>query len=285
MDRLIQFGTSDDVYYAFDDVLSQVRPYFGEAVPLTTTIPGVNGGFNVGGRSASRLGLANLQAFMWFEAVDSNTMQSLIRDVYKMLHWGEQRLFKRDMAGDVMWTWAMVNNIDLNQNVANRPRKQQQVQLNYQCPRAVWFRKPDDVLSSAGAYTEGATRDGSNTVGDGDSIVVTNNGNAPAGLYLKWTVPSGQSLTNPRVARRDGAGTDIEYIQYTGTLSASSTWEADARNHQLQLGGVVSSDYDKLTVITGEWLTLPPGDTTLHISGTFTGGDCTLDLDWWDTYS
>lgn len=284
MDKLIQFGESPDYYRFVTADQVSITPTFGDTVPSVSRLVGVDGSFINEGRSRPRSASGNVQAFFWLTADTASAMQTKRAEYHKMLGWGLARLFKENQDGVTMWTWAVVNNLQDNQSVQERPHRLQRVQVNFQCSKSRWFCKPGDALSTAGVYTEGATRSASNSVANGSTVSVTNNGTAPAGLKITWTAPGGVTITNPAIERRDGGGTAIEKVTYTAVLSPTDTAEIDARNHQLSENLTVSPSYGKLTVLTADWLTIPPGTTTLYISGTFSGGNGTLDLDWWDTY-
>jgi hypothetical protein len=121
-------------------------------------------------------------------------------------------------------------------------------------------------------------------VSNGSTVTVTNRGNATAGTYIRWEAPSGVTLTNPKLTRNNEYGQLADSIQYTDVLSPLDVVDIDGRGHLLFENDVVTPSYEKLDVLHGGWLEIPPGTSTLTVSGTFSGGSGKLTVDIWDSY-
>ncbi|MDQ7034343.1 MAG: hypothetical protein Q9P01_05760 [Anaerolineae bacterium] len=65
---------------------------------------------------------------------------------------------------------------------------------------------------------------------------MTNNGDAPAGLYIWFESPTGETVTNPSLSRLsiDGVN-DADKITYQATLGGNDVVVLDSRNHEAQL--------------------------------------------------
>ena len=292
MHRLLQFGLGAEKYTFTPDDQASIQPRFGDTLPESLRLPGLDGGFNVYGTDRAPSAIGNLQAFFWIIATDNgfslSQMEAAQHEIFSMLGRGEQPLIKEDQAGLQMWTWATVNNVQMAQNARQRAGKYQQWQINFQAPKSRWYATGGDLINA----TDSIFEDGLPTpapkieqvlVNDGDTVTITNNGNAPAGAYVRWDIPPGASATNPTLTRFNAVGIQQDYIQYLDSVPQNTVIEIDARNAKTMKNFIVTPSYQKLDVKHGRWLEIMPGDNTLHVSGTF-GADVRLTVDCWDTY-
>lgn len=289
MDQLLRFGYGAESYIFTPAEQISIQNVFGDAKPESQGAMGIDGGIYLFGYDRAAGAIGNCQAYFWLKAQHANDMAALRRDVLKMKGWYPKQLIVRQQDGTEVWTWGIVTNIQMAQSASKRPHRQQQVQINFHCPLAHWFGHGVPLYDNA----DSVLSDGLPTItpkvdrvdkGDGDTVDVTNNGDAPAYAYIRWEAPTGVTITNPTISRDNAAGLTVDSVQYTDVLSPNDVVDIDGRNHRLYENSTVVPAYDKLTATHGGWLEIPPGTHTLDISGTFSGGDGKLTIDFWDTY-
>jgi hypothetical protein len=290
MDELLRFGYGDYSYIFERSNQISLQGDFGDAQPKSADVLGMTGGAYLYGFDRQPNGAGNVQGYFWLHASSPNEMAGLRDDVKQMLDWGSKHLIKRLQSGVQVWTWAVVTNIQMAQSVQNVPHRRQQVQVNFHCPNARWFGHDGAALydSATSIFLNGlpafTPKIDQVSVGDDDTVQITNLGNATAGTYIRWEAPTGVTITNPTITRLNEYGQTADSIQYTDTINEEGVVDIDGRRHKLFENDTVTPSYDKLTVLHGGWLEIPPGTWTLTITGTFSGGDGLLTVDIWDTY-
>lgn len=289
-DRLTKFGNGANSYDLTQLLRVSLPSGFGDALTNSTRLIGLDGGFNLDGRDRARSAIGTVQANFLLEADGTHTdMTQKRRAIMKMLDWGEARLFKTFADGVQVWTWATISNIQMAQRDDDLSYIWQTVQISWNCPKSRWYGKPDMLFfEDAWVLDDGLAlsvpKVDQAAVGNGDTITITNAGNATAGAFVRWDIPTGVSVVNPTIIRRNEAGQIVDQLTYADTLGADDVVEIDARDHSTIKNMIVEPAYSKLQAASGAWLQLPPGTTTLEISGAFTGGDALLTVDCWDTY-
>lgn len=291
MDRLLRFGYGNESI-VFEDIQASIQPDFGDIDASSVRLATGDGGIYKWGYDRAFKPVATVQAYLWLIVPDQNTMAQQRRELDQLLTWGPRQLVKQFQDGRQVWTWAALTNIEKNQSVRDVPHRNQRVQLNFHVPRPYWFGKlgvslfdnPDSILTD-GLPTVTPNIDRQD-VGDTDMVQITNNGTAPAGVYIRWEAPAGVTITNPKLTRQNNAGQIVDSIEYTGTMNAGDVVDIDGRNHLLQKNSTVTAGYwNNISVLHGRWMEIPPGTWTLTVAGTFSGGDGKLTVDCWDTYN
>lgn len=290
MDELLRFGYGDSSYIFLKERQVSLQGDFGDAMPKSVPVLGMDGGAYLYGMDSAPNGAGNVQGYWWLEADSPNHMAELRDDVKAMLDWGPKHLIKRLQSGVQVWTWGVVTNINMSQSVKNVPHRRQQVQVNFHCPTGRWYGHDGEGLYGEGeslfvdglpVFTPKVDRV---DVGDGDTVTVTNLGNARANAYVRWEAPDGVSIINPTLTRLNEYGQLADSLQYSDAMSAGDVVDIDGRNHLLFGNDVVTPSYGKITALHGGWLQIPRGTHTLTVAGTFDGGDGKLTVDIWDTY-
>jgi hypothetical protein len=292
MDELLRFGFGTYSYIFDRDNQVSIQGDFGDAQPKSADVLGMSGGAYLYGFDRQPNGPGNVQGYFWMFADSPNEMAEKRDAVKQMLDWGQKHIVKRLQSGVQVWTWGAVTNIQMAQSVKNVPHRMQLVQVNFHCPTARWFGHDGEALygEAESLFLDGlpvfVPKIDRADVGNTDTVEITNSGNATAGCYIRWEAPAGVIITNPKLTRLNEYGELADSIEYTDTIAAESVVDIDGRNHLLFENDVVSPEggYDKLTVLHGGWLEIPPGTHTLTVAGTFAGGDGKLTVDCWDTY-
>lgn len=289
-DRLLKFGNGANSYDLSQLLQIALPSGFGDKIPNSTRLIGLDGGYNLDGRDRAKSSIGTLQASFLLEGDGTDAdMTSKQRAIMQMLDWGESRLFKEFGDGVQVWTWATVTNILMPQRSDDLSYIWQDVQISWNCTKSRWYGKPDMLFFEDGWILDdglalSTPKVDQVAVGNGDTITINNAGNATAGAYVRWDIPTGVSVLNPTLIRRNEADEIVDQLIYLDTLVADDVVEMDARDHQTLKNLIVDPSYQKLSALTGAWLQFPPGTTTLEINGTFTGGDALLTLDCWNTY-
>jgi hypothetical protein len=291
-DRLLRFGNGARSYDFTQDFIHKrsLPGGFGDAITNAIRLVGIQGGYNQDGRDRARRAIGNLQASFIIRADGTAAvMAAKQRAIYAMLDWGEMRLFKEFGDAVQVWTWATVSNVQMTQRDEDLSYIWQNVQINFNCPKALWYGKPDMLFfEDAWVLDDGLSlsvpKVDQQSVGNGSTVAIDNDGNATIGAYVRWDIPTGVSVLNPSITRRNEANEIVDQITYEDTLVADDVVEIDSRDHQTTKNLVVVPSYQALDALSGAWLEIPPGTTTLEIGGTFTGGNALLTLDCWDGY-
>jgi len=290
MDELLRFGFGTYSYIFDRPNQVSLQGDFGDAQPKSADVLGMSGGAYLYGMERQPSGAGNVQGYFWIFADGLNDMADLRDEVKAMLDWGPKHLIKRLQSGVQVWTWGVVTNVQMAQSAKNVPHRMQLVQVNWHCPTGRWYGHGGTALydSAESLFLDGlpvfTPKVDRVDVGNGDTVTVTNLGNATAGCYIRWEAPTGVSILNPKLTRNNEYGQLADSIEYTDTLAALDVVDIDGRGHLLFENDTVTPSYDKLTVLHGGWLEIPPGTSTLTVAGTFTGGDGKLTVDIWDTY-
>lgn len=289
-DRLLKFGNGAKSYDLTQHLQMSLPSGFGQGTPNTTRIIGMDGGYNLDGRDRVKSAIGDVQANFLLEADGTHAdMAQKRRAIMQMRDWPEMRLFKEYGDEVQVWTWATVKDIQMPQRSDDLSYIWQDVMIIWNCPKSRWYGKPDMLFfEDAWILDDGLALSTPKVdqvaVGNGDTITINNAGNATAGAYVRWDIPTGVSVLNPTLLRRNEANEIVDQISYLDTLVEDDVVEIDARDHQTLKNLIAVPSYQALSVASGAWLQLPPGTTTLEISGSFTGGDALLTLDCWDTY-
>ena len=292
VETLTKFGIGNNTYDLSDtSVLSPVRnpSGFGDFRINNVTLMGTDGAYNGDGRDRPRSNAGQLAVSYILKADGTQAdMAQKLRALYEMQNWGEKRLFKQYGDGVTVWTWATVNVSNQNRD-DDRSYIWMPVDLTFNCPKARWYGKPDMQFFNDGWVLD----DGINlsvpkveeeSVGNGDTVEISNAGNADAGAYIRLDIPEGVSVQNFSITRRNEAGLIVDQLTYNDTLVANDVLIIDARDHSTIKNMIVEPSYANLDEYSDQWLVIPPGTTTLEIAGTFVGGNADLTLDCWDTY-
>lgn len=292
VETLTKFGIGANSYDLSDtSILVPVRQPngFGDFRVNNVMLMGTDGAYNGDGRDRpkSNAGQLAVSYKLLGDGTEADMAQKL-RDLYQMQNWGEKRLFKHYGDGVVVWTWATVKVSNTYRN-DDKSYVWMPVDLDFSCPKARWYGKTDMQFFDDGWVLD----DGINlsvakveeeSVGDGDTVEISNAGNADAGAYIRLDIPVGVSVENFSITRRNEIGLIVDQLTYVDTLVANDVLVIDARNHETIKNMIVEPSYANLDENSGQWMVFPPGTTTVEIGGTFTGGNALLTLDCWDTY-
>jgi len=280
--RLFRYMSPDGIYVFPPQ--TEGGGNFGNAVQRTVRLPGMTGGFDEYGNGRAPGEVGNGRTMWYLKAQSMADMRRLTDEAAAMADMRAGLLFVNPFdGGEMRWTRARVSDISGPESVFDRPDKSLRVTANFQCRTGRWYSRAGQVFSDDGWMSDsglyGLTPQVyQQAVDDGDTITVTNYGNAWASPFIRWEGDGSDTFTNPVLSRYDpDTGELIDRITYTGTVGINDVIEIDCRNFR------VTPDYDAVSVYSASWLLLPPGSTTLVVTGTFPG-DGLLTIEFWDTW-
>ncbi len=282
MDSLIRFGLGSAEAYHFEPARqTEYQDNFADIMQQSVRVPGKDGGISPFGLGRGPAEVGNVRVGFWVHGNSIAETGHLVSLVKRMAYWGVRRLFKRHQNGELMWTWASVSSIQVPQVVRRMPHLRQQVQMTFQCLETKWYTRPgmtffDDGLTFGDGLTFAPLQVDQETVSDSSTVTVTNRGNTPVSAYVRWDGNGTDSFTNPVITRKNWLGETVNQLTYTATIGANDVVEIDARSFK-------ATTRSALTVLSGDWLTIPAGTWDLEISGTFTT-NAKLTVDFWDAW-
>ena len=294
-DTLTQFGmgASRFLFASYPDLIQdRLSPErFDDVSGDSMVLPGLDGVFPTQYMSRGRTTSTTIRLNFQYAGDDATDFTALKKSLHQMKNHGLSYLFKTMEDDTLVFTLASCIRAHVDSDLDNLAYVWPRGELTFFCPKARWYAKTGmQFLDNGEALDDELTLIGPQidrqTVADEDVIQLTNNGDAPAGVYIWWEAPAGESVTNPSLTRMSADGVSpADTITYTDTITDGDVVILDARNHEAQLNySVIPPDgYGNVNALRAAWLEIPPGTHDLIVGGTFTDG-AILTLDLWDTY-
>lgn len=242
---------------------------FGEVVLKAVRLPGRDGGFDAYGEQRGPSEVGNVRTSFWLKADTPAELRGLVDEVYQQISYGTKRLWLDPANGGAQrYTNAKVNNIQVPENVRDRPHKRVRVRMSFQCVEPYWLRTGSSTPTWGGGFVwgGGAAWGGSTPTysasGTSTDISITNNGTAPTQARITLTVGAGDSADNVTI-RRVVSGATVDEVAYAGTLSAGDVLDIRGRQASVKLNGAAA--YADFTFTRGHWVLLEPGENTLRV--------------------
>lgn len=265
MDTLLRFGSGSTLYTFNPDDQVQLRDNFRNAVPRTSRLPGLSGGFDEYGIMPAPTEIGNVQMTFWLLATDAADMQDKKEAIGSMLGFGKKRLYKQPVnpVDGERYCEARINTIDYNERSSDRPDKYLQVTIHFQVDNPHWYQIGTEAPSynDGSTYNSGVIYGGSpitqNVVGLDNSFSVTPDGNDITYPRLLLTIPATKSATNIRI-QREVNGSVVDKITYAGTLNADDVYEVNCRAYSVFLNGADGYD-SNFSFATSAWMRLIGG--------------------------
>jgi hypothetical protein len=268
----------------------QFHDNFSNAVPTTTRIPGVDGGFNADGDDPAPTQIGQVVVQFYLVSPDPHDMDDF-RDEMKMIgSVGIQKLVYQPTrpSDPERYCWARLQFVSDTRSTDNYTEVMQRVQVHFQVPDPHWLVEKYNSPTLADGYQ----LDDGLTFGDGalelvcsgvETVhVVVNDGSAMAVCMLALLPGSGNTCENPRISRMvDGIAKDD--VEYTGVLAADDELIADGRTGRAVLAGV-SVFGANFRYEHPAFLRLLPGNNTVRVRFENAGDDATLRLWYYDTF-
>lgn len=284
---ITQFGEGA-TKYIFPMTLQSYSDNFGDLVPSTQRLPGVDGGFDLYGDDPAPAEVGSVRLGYTLIATSRSGMDDLRDAVAAMKAWGKQRLFMQptDPADAIRWTWAKVNNIQMAQEPSLHTDLWQPVTVIWQCADPAWYGRGTegklwgemvwgtDKWGGAAAFQAGSGQ----ITNLADSV---NNGNAISLPRITIRCSAGQTATNP-IIERVVSGVVKDRITYTGVLIAGDELVIDCRNVSVKKNGV--GVYASIAAQHPDWMRLLPGSNSLRVKFSYTTDAAGVRVTWYDVW-
>ncbi|MGJ3241149.1 MAG: phage distal tail protein [Anaerolineae bacterium] len=292
MDTLLRFGSGDQLYTFTPSDQIQLRDNFRNAVPRTTRLPGLSGGFDEYGASIAPAEVGNVSVTFGYEATSNADMLTKKRAIGNMKAFGRKRLYKQplDDSADEVYCEARVNAIEFNEAVGTRPERYQTFTINFQVDNPYWFTQGTEApqYGDGSIFGSGVTYGGSpveeSLVGADNSFTVTPSGNDITYPRITLTVPATKSASNIRIQRLVN-GSVIDQLRYAGTLDAGDMLEINCRSYAVFLNGDdgYTSDY---SFNTASWFRLIGGtDNSVRVLMDEATDEIDIQLRYYEAYN
>ena len=267
MDTLLSFGD-----YAFSgENQIECQDNFASCQGQSHALPGRDGALMAYGDARSPTPLGNVRAPMWIYA-GRKGMHTRLDDIRRLSRLGLQKLVMQPSGelGDTRFCMAIMRNADIPQRARDRSQNHQRVTLIFDVPLPVWLSETrTQTISASGISTP-------------FSLEVR--GNVETSPILRITTSAGQTAGGVHVVRLDGVD-EVQRARYHSALPAQSNLYIDCASRQVRLNGADAYG-SAFSHLTGDWLTLLPGQTNnLSVRMQNAGDDCTLSISWQDRWA
>ena len=288
---LVRFGLGSHMY-TFPDTLQEYRDNFGDCVPHTRRLPGMDGGFDQFGDEAAPIQIGKVTQ-AWFLVAETRPEMDALRDaVWAMAAWGKALLWMQptDPSEAERFCWARVNNIQMPKREHEHTDLFQRVVTVWQVDDPHWYVQGNEAPiwgDGVSKWGDGVSKWGGSaplqSVSGTETTLATatNNGNAVALPRVTIYVESGQSCQNPTLQRIVNLQV-VDEISYNGTLTAGDILEINCRGGSVLLNK--ADAYANFSYSTPDWLRLPPGNSELKFRMANSTDACKVAVRWYDTY-
>lgn len=292
---LTQFGMGSDRFlFANYPKLYQQKlnpASFDDMDYPSQALPGLDGTFPTNYFSRGRTTSTEIALQFKYAGDETTDWVALKKALRKPQSHGLTYLFKTMDNGTLAFTLAACTRAFLNPENDSQQHMFRDGELRFFCPKARWYSRTGmQFLDNGQALDSNLTLIGPQidrvTKTSGQTVTVTNNGDAPAGLFIWAEAPAGHTVTNFSLSRVSVDGVSLaDKITYNATLNSGDVFIADCRNHQAQLNYSVfaASGYGNIDALRATWLEIPSGTSELIVGGTFSNG-VIITLEWWDTW-
>lgn len=272
MDTLLRFGSGDYLYTFTPDNQIQLRDNFRDAVPRTSRLPGLSGGFDEYGIAPAPTEIGNVSVTFWLFADTNAEMQTHKENLGRMRSFGKRRLFKQpvDPLQDERYCEARINSIEINEAAGERPHNRLRVTVNFQVDNPFWLTQGTEAPSynDGSIYGSGITYGGTpvveSLVGSDNSFTLSPAGNEITYPRFVIEVPATKSASNIRIQRIVNSNV-VDQVRYSGTLNAGDMLEINCRSLSVWLNGTnaYSNDFE---FSTSAWFRLIGGlDNSIRV--------------------
>lgn len=281
--RVVSFGG-----YTFENAVSQFQDNFLDLVPRTIRLPGLSGGFALDGITPSAQEIGRVTLRHWVQATSPAEMVNKLDAIRALASQGVKRLTVEPFPGAAYrYCWASIHNIQMSQNVNQRPSFQQQVTFDWQIADPRWYSDADGApywgeFDWGDGSKWGGTNAGTAVSGLTTTLTVTPVGNAPTLPKISIMTYAAQTVTNPTIQRLI-AGVVVDSVAYTGVLGAHETLLINCRSQAVRWQS--QSAYAAFTALRPErWLELQPGANTLKVLFGNSGDAATVRIGYEDAW-
>lgn len=289
---LQRFGSGTQVY-EFPATVTKWRANFANLVTQTDPLPGLPGGFDQFGVSASPSIVGLVEVTFWLLVRTEEEMTAQKDALLAIANWGKQTLWVQpyNLLKNPRWANARVKSIDMPEDADGCTNLQQECRVVFEVPEARWYSFPtgvspylwganDAIWDATGVIWGGSA--GVAFTGPGpQSFNISDPGSAPAPTIVKLTCGAAQVMTNPTV-KRIVNGLTVESIQFLGVVGNNQVLILDTTRLQAKLNSM--DVYDDIVILTSSWLTVQPGANLFTVESLLGTDACTVKIDYNEAY-
>ncbi|MCK6578120.1 MAG: phage tail family protein [Anaerolineae bacterium] len=261
MSRIVSFGA-----YTFPNTGYSLINNFGDGVPRTDRLPGLDGGYDAYGDDPAPVEIGRV-TWRFRLLAGSPAAMTLLRDqVRRMQSYGRALLTLEVDDGTQRWCYARVHNIQMADTVIAPSTRAQEVVIDWQVSDPRWYSTNADspqVEACSGAAT---------------TFTVVNNGTAAA--LAKISIDPGTAISaSGLTVQRLVDSVAIDEAEYAAALLATDALVIDAQTLTVTKNGsdAYSNDF---SANHPAWMRLLPGSNTIKvILGAAETADVTVEWD------
>lgn len=274
MDKLLRFGSGNQLYEFPSDQQITLRDNFRDLVQRFTQVPGVSGGISEYGLSAPPRAIGSVQCL--FELFvdetapedDQKTQMQTFKDkLGEMSSYGVKRLYKQpiDETRDEMYCYASISRVNYTETSNTRLA----VQINWQVANPVWYTTGteaptwgDGSFWGDGLYWGGGAPQNLAT-GQSTEFTITTNCNAEVYPRIVISTPSGKFCEDIKIQRIVG-GVVVNELQYVDVITDSDQIIINTRNNTIRKNGI-NHYVAGFKYKNSEWFKLLPGNNDIRV--------------------
>lgn len=264
--RLVKFGS-----YVFQDTGVRIGTNFADLVPITSRIPGVDGGFDEYGDVAAPSEIGSISFEMVLSEDRRAEMQRKVDVLRGLARLGVQRLAVDtwDDGLNYRYCWARVNNVQVSDNVTAVSHRVNRVQITFQVSSPRWQEiSENDALYGEAVFGVDVFGGGIGVIhavsGTSTTFTLDNDGNADAYPEIFYTTGAAQAVTSPITIARLVNGVVIDQLTIATALTAEQTLYINTQTKTITKQQV--NAYSSLTPLTPQWLRLLPGSNSMRVT-------------------
>jgi hypothetical protein len=280
--RLLRFGAGETLY-SIPQFQSDYSDNFGDAVPRTVRMPGMDGGYDNFGRRRTPVEIGSVRASWTLESDSDKTGMTALRDAVRKMHsWGALPLWMHssDAANDdERFVVARISNVNIPEDRDGLSDFWQRVTVVWQARDPRWLSWPGmDYYGDGTNWDDGGTWAGprvDSSVLDGSVLTIIYHGTAPTPTRWRF-YDAAHDVTDLELRRLNFSGHTLDGFRWGGTLAALDALVVDGHDpprviYEDALSGH-RSGYAEFQPLGGNgFIYLDPGVNTIEVSGEFSG--------------
>lgn len=257
--------------YNFPERGIHLETNFADAVPRTTRLPGLDGGYDEFGDDPAPSEIGRVNARLRLNAASGSAMQTTRDELRGLAAIGRGSLVMQPSGGTVFaqrWAWARINSVQVVEKMHAVTDRVQDISIDWQVSDSRWYSEPVATpgdVECAGTATDFQVSPGGNAAA-APVITVTAVGALPDGFTVQRLVE------------------DVVYdeIEYGDALIDEDVVVMDCRALSVTKNDVAAYG-TAFSTLHPAWMRLQPGDNDLRVVLN-SGGSATLAIEWYDTW-
>lgn len=290
MPTIKRFGAGPQTYTfpSADMVQQNVSDNFGNAVPRTTRLPGLDGGFDEFGVDPAPAEIGKVDLGLYLVGTARSEMTALLDALRVMKSWGKSHLYMQpdDPAEDLRWCSARINNI-MSPSDLKGLGVHQHVKIIWQVSDPFWYTQGTEAFrwGDGTLWGEGVAWGGDATPqalsGKITDLTVTVGGKAKTLPRIVIECGAGETFNRPKVQRLVG-GLVVDEAFYNVALIANDQLIIDCRKASVTENGVAA--FDDFTYDHPDFIRLYPGKNTLRVTALTDGSAGSITVKYYEVY-